>query len=222
MGSAPPEQAGAATGISETSGELGGAVGIAILGSLGTAVYRSRVAGLAAGGDHRQMSPMRRETRWVGRSPSRRHCRPAVRHAVVAIAADGLRRRASPRSRGLGYRLLILTAIIAAAALCETCLPATKPAPGEATDARACADDRLSVIAAVSPAGGARSIAHPVRPRQYGWPFEPEGWSRHSDLNQGPAVYETAALPLSYVGDRGGILATDPGRPRPYGMATGL
>jgi MFS transporter, DHA2 family, multidrug resistance protein len=43
VGSAPPEQAGAATGISETSGELGGALGIAILGSLGTAVYRSRV-----------------------------------------------------------------------------------------------------------------------------------------------------------------------------------
>src|SRR5512140_2305965 len=28
------------------------------------------------------------------------------------------------------------------------------------------------------------------------------GWSRHSDLNRGPAVYETAALPLSYVGSR--------------------
>jgi hypothetical protein len=28
----------------------------------------------------------------------------------------------------------------------------------------------------------------------------PDGWSRHSDLNRGPAVYETAALPLSYVG----------------------
>ena len=27
-------------------------------------------------------------------------------------------------------------------------------------------------------------------------------WSRHSDLNRGPAVYETAALPLSYVGAR--------------------
>src|ERR671910_673290 len=43
VGSAPPEQAGAATGISETSGELGGALGIAILGSLGTAVYRSEL-----------------------------------------------------------------------------------------------------------------------------------------------------------------------------------
>jgi DHA2 family multidrug resistance protein-like MFS transporter len=44
VGSAPPEQAGAATGMSETSGELGGALGIAILGSVGTAVYRSNVA----------------------------------------------------------------------------------------------------------------------------------------------------------------------------------
>src|SRR5918996_46984 len=46
VGSAPPEQAGAATGVSETSGELGGALGIAILGSIGTAVFRAEVADL--------------------------------------------------------------------------------------------------------------------------------------------------------------------------------
>jgi DHA2 family multidrug resistance protein-like MFS transporter len=44
VGSAPPERAGAASGISETSAEFGGALGIAILGSIGTAVYRSEVA----------------------------------------------------------------------------------------------------------------------------------------------------------------------------------
>jgi DHA2 family multidrug resistance protein-like MFS transporter len=44
VGSAPPERAGAASGISETGAELGGAVGIAILGSLGTAVYRGALA----------------------------------------------------------------------------------------------------------------------------------------------------------------------------------
>jgi MFS transporter, DHA2 family, multidrug resistance protein len=43
VGSAPPERAGAASGISETGAELGGALGIAILGSIGTAVYRSGV-----------------------------------------------------------------------------------------------------------------------------------------------------------------------------------
>jgi DHA2 family multidrug resistance protein-like MFS transporter len=46
VGAAPPEQAGAASAISETSSELGGALGIAILGSIGAALYRSRLAGL--------------------------------------------------------------------------------------------------------------------------------------------------------------------------------
>jgi DHA2 family multidrug resistance protein-like MFS transporter len=41
IGSAPAERAGAASGISETSSELGGALGLAILGTVGTAVYRS-------------------------------------------------------------------------------------------------------------------------------------------------------------------------------------
>lgn len=44
VGFAPPERAGAASAISETSGELGGALGIAILGSIGTAIYRTELA----------------------------------------------------------------------------------------------------------------------------------------------------------------------------------
>jgi DHA2 family multidrug resistance protein-like MFS transporter len=44
VGSAPAERAGAASAISETAAELGGALGIAVLGSLGTALYRSQVA----------------------------------------------------------------------------------------------------------------------------------------------------------------------------------
>jgi MFS transporter, DHA2 family, multidrug resistance protein len=44
VGSAPVERAGAASAISETSAELGGALGIAILGSIGTAVYRRVMA----------------------------------------------------------------------------------------------------------------------------------------------------------------------------------
>ena len=44
VGSAPPERAGAASGISETSSELGGALGLAILGTVGTAVYRGHAA----------------------------------------------------------------------------------------------------------------------------------------------------------------------------------
>ncbi len=40
---APPERAGAASALAETGAELGGALGIAVLGSLATAVYRSQV-----------------------------------------------------------------------------------------------------------------------------------------------------------------------------------
>lgn len=45
VSAAPPERAGAASGIAETSSELGGALGIAILGSVVTALYRSAMAG---------------------------------------------------------------------------------------------------------------------------------------------------------------------------------
>jgi MFS transporter, DHA2 family, multidrug resistance protein len=44
VGAAPPERAGLASGLSETSAELGGALGIAVLGSLVTFIYRSEMA----------------------------------------------------------------------------------------------------------------------------------------------------------------------------------
>jgi DHA2 family multidrug resistance protein-like MFS transporter len=47
---APPERAGAASAISETGTELGGALGIAIIGSIGTAIYRSMMAGQVPAG----------------------------------------------------------------------------------------------------------------------------------------------------------------------------
>jgi DHA2 family multidrug resistance protein-like MFS transporter len=50
IGSAPPERAGAASGISETCAEFGGALGIAVFGSLGVAIYRGLLgAALPAG-----------------------------------------------------------------------------------------------------------------------------------------------------------------------------
>jgi DHA2 family multidrug resistance protein-like MFS transporter len=44
VGSAPPEQAGAASGVSETGAELVGALGISILGSISVALYRGDLA----------------------------------------------------------------------------------------------------------------------------------------------------------------------------------
>jgi len=44
VGAAPPERAGSAAAISETGAEFGGALGIAVLGSLVTAIYRVGMA----------------------------------------------------------------------------------------------------------------------------------------------------------------------------------
>ncbi|MFG1917258.1 MFS transporter [Micromonospora sp. NPDC048898] len=50
LGAAPPEQAGVASALTESSSELGGALGMALLGSVGAAVYRREVLdGLPAG-----------------------------------------------------------------------------------------------------------------------------------------------------------------------------
>jgi DHA2 family multidrug resistance protein-like MFS transporter len=54
VGSAPPARAGAAASLSETSAEFAFAFGIALLGSLGTVVYRAQIgasSAAVAGGD---------------------------------------------------------------------------------------------------------------------------------------------------------------------------
>nr|WP_243639295.1 MFS transporter [Micromonospora sp. MW-13] len=50
LSAAPPERAGAASALAETSAEFGGALGIAVLGSIGTAVYRSQMESQAPAG----------------------------------------------------------------------------------------------------------------------------------------------------------------------------
>ncbi|TGL96288.1 MFS transporter [Leptospira barantonii] len=50
VGSAPPERAGAAASISETGVEFGGVLGIAVLGSIGTAVYKNQMNGVVLSG----------------------------------------------------------------------------------------------------------------------------------------------------------------------------
>jgi DHA2 family multidrug resistance protein-like MFS transporter len=62
VGSAPIERAGAASAISETSSELGGALGIAVLGSIGAAVYRGAMAGAVPAGVPRVAAESARST----------------------------------------------------------------------------------------------------------------------------------------------------------------
>jgi MFS transporter, DHA2 family, multidrug resistance protein len=62
VSSAPPQRAGAASGISETGAELGGALGIAILGSVGVAVYRGQLADTLPAGIPAQAAAVARDT----------------------------------------------------------------------------------------------------------------------------------------------------------------
>jgi DHA2 family multidrug resistance protein-like MFS transporter len=86
VGSAPPEQAGAATGMSETSGELGGALGIAILGSIGTALYRAEVADALPSEVPAQVADAARDT--LGGALAIAETLPAELAAAVVSAAQ--------------------------------------------------------------------------------------------------------------------------------------
>ncbi|MDP4505052.1 MFS transporter [Nonomuraea turcica] len=59
---APPERAGAASAISETGAELGGALGIAVLGSIATGVYGNYMIGHTPDGVPAKVAEAARET----------------------------------------------------------------------------------------------------------------------------------------------------------------
>jgi MFS transporter, DHA2 family, multidrug resistance protein len=85
VGSAPPERAGAASGISETGSELGGALGIAILGSIGVAIYRGRLADTLPAGVPGQAAAAARDT--LGGAFDVAHQLPAGVGAALLAAA---------------------------------------------------------------------------------------------------------------------------------------
>lgn len=62
VGSAPPEKAGSASSMSETSTELGVALGVAVLGSVGTVVYRGEMAAAVPAGVPGATADAARET----------------------------------------------------------------------------------------------------------------------------------------------------------------
>jgi DHA2 family multidrug resistance protein-like MFS transporter len=87
VGSAPPEQAGAASGISETGAELGGALGIAIMGSIGVAIYRSRLADQLPTGLPTEVTTAARDTLGSAAAVAA-HLPTQTGSAVLAAARD--------------------------------------------------------------------------------------------------------------------------------------
>jgi DHA2 family multidrug resistance protein-like MFS transporter len=62
IGTAPPERAGGAAGLAETSSEFGGALGIAVLGSVVTALYRGALDATMPAGIPPEAAGIARET----------------------------------------------------------------------------------------------------------------------------------------------------------------
>jgi DHA2 family multidrug resistance protein-like MFS transporter len=115
VGAAPPERAGAAAAISETSSELGGALGIAVLGSIGTAIYRAGMAAAPLDGVPAEARQTARDTLGGAVAEAARlsgdlgpHLAEAARHAFSEALQVTI---------GICAVVSVLTAVLAAVAL---------------------------------------------------------------------------------------------------------
>jgi DHA2 family multidrug resistance protein-like MFS transporter len=114
VGSAPPEQAGAASGISETGAELGGALGIAILGSVGIAIYRGELADRLPPGVPAEAAEAARDTLGGAATVAAQlpgDLGPAVLQAAREAFVAGMR-LSSAIAAGIGVGLAILALIV--------------------------------------------------------------------------------------------------------------
>lgn len=115
ISAAPPERAGAASGISETSAEFGGALGIAVLGSIGTAIYRSELAGALPAALPAEAARAARDTLGGALAVAEQLPEPvggALVDAAHAAFTQGLRLTAT-----IGCVLMIAAAVFAASML---------------------------------------------------------------------------------------------------------
>jgi DHA2 family multidrug resistance protein-like MFS transporter len=115
VGSAPVERAGAASAISETSSELGGALGIAILGSIGTAVYRTRMTAALPNGVPDDVSEVARGT--LGGATAVAEALPGQLGATLLGTARDAFTQAFVMTAAVNAVLVLVTAIVAIAML---------------------------------------------------------------------------------------------------------
>jgi DHA2 family multidrug resistance protein-like MFS transporter len=126
VGAAPPERAGAASAIAETSAEVGGALGIAVLGVIGAAVYRAQVADAVPAGVPPHLAQAARDTlggavEVAGQLPSQ-----------LADALLGASRQAFTLGLHLAFAVgaaVALGVAVLAAVLLRHLRPASEPEP---------------------------------------------------------------------------------------------
>ncbi|WP_438488134.1 MFS transporter [Streptomyces sp. S186] len=114
LGAAPPERAGSASALLESGTELGGALGMAILGTIGSAVYRDDIRGALPAGLPDQAAGTAQETlagalAVAARIPGR------AGDALVAAARDAF-------THGLHAAVLCAAGVMAAAAVLAVAL----------------------------------------------------------------------------------------------------
>ncbi|MET0135235.1 MAG: MFS transporter [Kibdelosporangium sp.] len=117
VSSVPPRKAGAASAMSETSAEFGIAMGIAVFGSIGTAVYRSGATDLPAGATDSIAGALQVASQLPAPAAS------AVLDTARAAFADGLHLAA-----GIGAAVVVVFAVIGMIALRKTNTPAVEEA----------------------------------------------------------------------------------------------
>jgi MFS transporter, DHA2 family, multidrug resistance protein len=111
VSAAPQEQSGAASALSETASEFGGALGIALLGSLATVFYRSALSGMAPRG--LPVDAMETALRGIGAASS---LSPSLGGgAALLSAARGAYTSAAHITFSTGAGIALLTAIVAVA-----------------------------------------------------------------------------------------------------------
>ena len=115
VGSAPPERAGSAAAISETSSEFGGALGIAVLGSIVRAVYRHAMEGAVLSGVPDAAAQAARST--LGGAVAVVANMPAASGAALLDASRGAFAQAFQVTATVSAALVLATAILAALVL---------------------------------------------------------------------------------------------------------
>jgi DHA2 family multidrug resistance protein-like MFS transporter len=145
VGSAPPEQAGAASGISETGAELGGALGIAIMGSVGVAIYRAELAERLPAAVPPEAAAAARDT--LGSAAEAAAQLPAELGAAVLATA----REAFVAGMQLSAAIAAVMGVVLAGLVLVLMRNARPPAADEAEDAE------VATVGAA--AGGGREVA---------------------------------------------------------------
>jgi DHA2 family multidrug resistance protein-like MFS transporter len=129
VGSAPVERAGAASAISETGSELGGALGVAILGSIGTAVYRSVMVDASPAGVPAEAMEVARRT--LGGAVAVAEPLAAPMRADLLEAARAAFTQAFELTAGICAALALATAIVTVIALRRVEAGASPQQPAE-------------------------------------------------------------------------------------------